>query len=127
MASKRMGSGIINAKISKGAGGCSEAEVGELLAHDALPTLLADLPVDEAEDAVVHVHGAATREAVPFPLLKTQFLLYLFAEVLFFEFELWRELLRFEGSEWRVVYLGRGAFISLSSVAASKLYLEMVL
>lgn len=27
----------------------------ELLTHDALPTLLADLPIDKAEDAAVHV------------------------------------------------------------------------
>lgn len=75
----------------------------------------------------MHVHGAATHEAVPFSFFEGQFQSYFFAEVLFFQFELWRELLRFEGSEWRGVYLGRGAFISLSSVVASKLYLEMVL
>lgn len=44
--------------------------MGNFLAHDPLTGLLANLAFDEAEDAVVHVHGAATREAVPFPFLE---------------------------------------------------------
>lgn len=87
-----MGSGIINAKISKGAGGCSEAEVGELLTHDALPTLLADLPVDEPEDAVVHVQRPlpAHHAAPPLPFTHRQAELAAHASLL--QLQLGREL-----------------------------------
>ena len=53
--------------------GWSHFVMGNFLTHDSLPGLFANLAFNEAEDAVVHVHGATTRETEPFPFLQGEF------------------------------------------------------
>jgi hypothetical protein len=106
--------------------GRSNLIMGNLFTHNSLASLLLNLPVDKANYAVVHVDRAPPHQRDALLLLQGQLQLELLTDVLILEFKLGRELLRFHGSEWRKVYLGRGAFISLSSVSASKLYFEIV-
>jgi len=100
--------------------------MGYLLTHYPLTSLLLDLTIDESDDAVMHVDRPAAHQRHPLLLLKGQFQVKVFTEILFLELEFWRQLLRFHGSEWYGVYLGRGAFISMSSVSASKLCFDML-
>ena len=102
----------------------SYVEVWEFLAHDSLPAFLANLAVDKSQDAVVHIQRALALEGVPsgFFLGRTEDGFFALLRVL--EFELGKKLLRLHWSALLGDYRGLGALISLSSVPASKLYLE---
>ena len=113
---------IINAKISRGGAlwGDSQFEMRELLAHDALPTLFPNLPVDKSENAEVHVQRPLPLHHHALTLLQPHRLPKFATDISLFQPELRGKLLRFHRPTSQKLYPCFGALISLSSVSASQ-------
>ena len=61
-----------------------------LLTHDPLTGLFTDLTVYKAQNAVVHVQGAAPKQPHSLAVLQAQFQPHFLADVLLLEFEFGR-------------------------------------